>query len=52
MFSKRGGGGHESCKQCYFHLCCTFIQGQLVKRKKNNNIVFYIIYYIHYRDIF
>ena len=35
MFSKRGGG-HESCKQCYFHLCCTFIQGQLVKRKKNN----------------
>ena len=30
---------HESCKQCYFfHLCCTFIQGQLVKRRKNNII--------------
>ena len=38
--------GHESCKQCYFHLCCTFIQGQLVKRNKNN------IYIIPYRDIF
>ena len=29
-------GCKRAVNSAIFHLCCTFIQGQLVKRKKNN----------------
>ena len=34
----------ESCKQCYFNLFCTFLQGQLVKSKKTTTVYTLQIY--------